>query len=270
MSINFDRAVGYYDATRGYRPEVAEAIGVALVEAAGASPATRFLEIGVGTGRVALPVIVQGFDYTGVDISRAMMAQLSEKLAELEERTGHRPRVTLVEADMEALPFPDEHFDAVVAAHVFHLVAHPWSAWSEALRVLRPEGTMLICSDSALSDEDVTVNGTWRTLVREAYGPIPNSSEAASRLLREAAQRDPTLQIDELRPVHWEFVASIAEELDAIRNRRWSNTWILPEPVFATCFARLEAWCGERFEGQLEAPIVRRAEFVIRRVRRVR
>jgi ubiquinone/menaquinone biosynthesis C-methylase UbiE len=268
MSISFDRAVAYYDMTRGYRPDVAQAIGLAIVEAVGATPATRFLEIGVGTGRIALPIIALGFDYTGVDISRAMMDRLREKLAELERNTGRRPRATLLEADMQALPFHDGRFDAVIAAHVFHLVGDPDRAWQEAMRVLHAGGVLLVCGDASTSDEQVTIGETWRLLVREAYGPVPNSSEAAGRLIREQLQRDPHMRLDELRPVQWEFTVRPAEELEAIRQRLWSNTWVLPDEVFSRCFARLEAWTAEHFAGRMDEPVVRHAEFVIRRLRR--
>src|SRR5579862_6157046 len=151
MSISFDRAASYYDATRGYPPDVEQAIGQAIVAAAAATPATRFLEIGVGTGRIALPVIALGFDYTGVDISAAMMDRLREKLEDIERATGQHPRATLLEADMQALPFDDAHFDVVIAAHVFHLVGDPARAWQEAMRVLRPGGVLLVCGDASTS-----------------------------------------------------------------------------------------------------------------------
>ena len=96
MSISFDRAVEYYDSTRGYPPEIAEAIGSALIGATDATPQTRFLEVGVGTGRIALPIIARGHDYTGVDISAAMMSRLRAKLVDLERETGRPPRVRLL------------------------------------------------------------------------------------------------------------------------------------------------------------------------------
>jgi ubiquinone/menaquinone biosynthesis C-methylase UbiE len=40
--------------------------------------------------------------------------------------------------------FPDERFDAVVAAHAFHELSDPETALSEIRRVLKPGGTLLI------------------------------------------------------------------------------------------------------------------------------
>jgi len=63
--ISFDRAAEYYDNTRGFPEGVDEQIRAAIVNYTGASFNTRFLELGVGTGRIALPFIQAGYDYSG-------------------------------------------------------------------------------------------------------------------------------------------------------------------------------------------------------------
>src|SRR5689334_15191889 len=79
-SVSFDRAAEYYDSTRGYAEGVAERIRDAIVSYTGADKDTKFLELGVGTGRIALPFIRAGYDYTGIDLSQEMMAKLREKV----------------------------------------------------------------------------------------------------------------------------------------------------------------------------------------------
>src|SRR5437868_2756129 len=91
-AISFDRAADYYDATRGYPPAVQAQIGQALLDAAGATPETRILELGVGTGRIALPIIRAGYRYTGIDIAPRMLDKLRTALAEI---PGADERVTL-------------------------------------------------------------------------------------------------------------------------------------------------------------------------------
>src|SRR5262245_29942346 len=78
--VSFDRAAEYYDTTRGYAAGSAERIRDAIVAYIGAERDARFLELGVGTGRIALPFIRAGDHYTGVDISQAMLERLSGKL----------------------------------------------------------------------------------------------------------------------------------------------------------------------------------------------
>jgi len=61
------------------------------------------LELGIGTGRLAEPLLAQGLDVVGLDASPSMLAQARQRLATAIDSTG--PSLTLVQADMAALPF---------------------------------------------------------------------------------------------------------------------------------------------------------------------
>ena len=134
-TISFDRAAGYHDATRGL-PEPAEA---ALADVLAAELAGRgtCLEIGVGTGRIAIPLHKRGVRLVGMDVAPAMMARL-------EANSGGRRPFPLLLADATRLPFVAGSVGAVIASHVLHLVADWQTAVEEAMRVLRPEGALLV------------------------------------------------------------------------------------------------------------------------------
>ncbi len=57
------------------------------------------LELGCGTGRIAIPMAMSGVDATGLDLSPAMLELCAEKLETLSPVKG---RLRLVEADMRA------------------------------------------------------------------------------------------------------------------------------------------------------------------------
>jgi ubiquinone/menaquinone biosynthesis C-methylase UbiE len=264
MSISFDRAANYYDETRGYTPEVSAAIGEAIASRVGATEGTRFLEVGVGTGRIALPLALLGYEVTGVDISQSMMARLRDKLREYAQ-AGRSLQVQLVEADMQSLPFGNAEFDAVIAAHVFHLVSDPRRAAQEALRVLRPHGSLLVCGDMVAGHEELSVSEKWREIVQRRR-QVLSSAEAADRVLRDLVASEPGLAIEESSVASWRFSTSVADELDSIRRRLWSNTWVLPDHIYEECFRELEAWCLSTFAGKESEPLPRTSEFHIRRV----
>src|SRR5689334_15240561 len=140
--ISFDRAVEYYDATRGYAEGVAERIRDAIVKETEADQNTRFLELGVGTGRIALPFIQAGYDYTGVDLSQPMMDKLEQKLTEDPAKANFRYK--LQQGDVTSLPFPDNSFDVIITVHVLHLIDNWQEAINEARRVLRKPGGKFI------------------------------------------------------------------------------------------------------------------------------
>src|SRR5690349_13692902 len=79
-SLSFDPIASVYDATRGYPAVVAQTIALGIEKAAHATPQSTFLEVGVGTGRIAFPLATLGHTYTGVDISAKMVELLEDKL----------------------------------------------------------------------------------------------------------------------------------------------------------------------------------------------
>ena len=67
------------------------------------------------------------------------------------------PGVDVVhDLDVFPWPFPDEHFDQVVAVQVFEHVEHPVGFMREAWRVLKPGGTLLIIVPHYLSENSHT------------------------------------------------------------------------------------------------------------------
>ena len=97
-SVTFDRAAEYYDRTRSNPLSIQRRVTELLT--AELRPRQPVLEIGVGTGRVALPVHESGVRLVGADLSRPMMERLVAK-------AGGSPPFSLVQADATRLPFPD-------------------------------------------------------------------------------------------------------------------------------------------------------------------
>jgi SAM-dependent methyltransferase len=60
-------------------------------------PPSQILEVGCGTGRVAIELAQHGFDVTGIDLSEWMLDEFRKKLARYSNLLG---KVTLCQADM--------------------------------------------------------------------------------------------------------------------------------------------------------------------------
>ena len=95
------------------------------------------LEIGSGTG-ASLPYYEGAARVVALEPDESMASRLPARVAE-----AHVP-VEIVSASAEALPFPDESFDAAVSAFVLCSVENPAAVLGEIRRVLRPDGKLVL------------------------------------------------------------------------------------------------------------------------------
>jgi len=97
------------------------------------------LDIGAGTGSVLCELAARADTAVGVDISGAMRV-----VARTRVREAGLANCTLRHGDMHALPFGDDMFDTVLLDQVLALTDRPRLVIREAVRVLRPRGTLLV------------------------------------------------------------------------------------------------------------------------------
>lgn len=102
--------------------------------------ATRVLDIGCGDGTLTFRLAGRSQHVCGIDDS---MLPLQLARAEFQRRPRHRAPIVM-NADARSLPFPDGSFDCVVLADVIEHIATPGPVMSEAYRVLRKGGQILV------------------------------------------------------------------------------------------------------------------------------
>ncbi|MCC6605194.1 MAG: class I SAM-dependent methyltransferase [Anaerolineae bacterium] len=250
FDFSFDKRVAkQYEAQRTHPPEVARQIGSAIAVQAGA--AARVLEIGIGTGRIARPVVAAGCHVTGFDLSWEM-------LTALERPSTTHTSLAILQADMHHLPITAKQFDAVMAVHVLHLATDWQQVLREAARVLKPGGAF-IQGDDWIDPESVT--GRLRDeLRRQAMALSPNTRPPAAGIGKQAllAELGGTQQEDVIA-AEWTTWISPNERLEAIQNRMDAESWMFPDAVFNILFQKLQAYAAESWPNLDEKqPVTRR------------
>lgn len=113
------------------------------VAAAAARPGQRVLDLAGGSGDLTR-LLARAVGRTGTvvlaDINAAMLAVGRDRLYD----SGIADNLQLVQANAEALPFPDRRFDLVTIAFGLRNVTAKEAALGEMYRVLRPGGRLVV------------------------------------------------------------------------------------------------------------------------------
>lgn len=104
------------------------------------APGSRLLDVGCGSGQLALMAARDGIEVTGVDIA----SNLVERARTRAQAEGLRARFE--EADAEALPFDDASFDVVTSLIGAMFAPQPQLVAQELLRVCVSGGTIAMAN----------------------------------------------------------------------------------------------------------------------------
>ncbi len=203
----FDQLAELYDETRGGEERGEQyAVGIAARLPENEGP---ILEVGVGTGVVALALVRRGYPVIGLDVSSPMLSRARERLG---------PVVVL--GDAMEMPLGTASVAHAVSVWVIHAVAQPVRLFSEVARVLRRRGRYIVCTAQRPQADDVIGQVIQR--MSEAVDVLRQSERprgvTADQVRGWAASAGLTGEVHHLDRV---FRSTQSLELDAIARRAW-------------------------------------------------
>ena len=166
----------------------------------------RLLEIGCGTAPLLVSAAARFDQVVGVDIAFRWLVVAKKRLAD------EGLDLPLICACAEALPFPDESFDRVVADSVLEHVADQQKALAQCYRVLTQSGRLFVSTPNRFSlgpDPQVGIWGggilpeRWLAAYVERHGGIPPkrrllSARSLSALIRRAGFGVPRVMLPDI------------------------------------------------------------------------
>lgn len=206
-----------------------------LAHDAGGGPV---LELGVGTGRLAIPIARLGVEVVGVDASEAMLERLRGKAA--------AESVEALLGDMADPPVAGRAFAVALVAYntLFNLVdpADQARCFANVARLLLPGGSFVV-------EAFVPAEG-------RAEASVEPRTIAADRVVLSVSRSDPATQ-----EAMGQYV-DITEE--GIRLRPWHIRWSTPAQLDAMATAaglvladRWADWAGTPFDADSPAHVTR-------------
>ena len=250
-SRSFDRAASYYDQTRPFLEPIAQAGVQAILDLI--SRDARVLDVGTGTGRISIPLLERGLDLIGCDLSEKMLRRLQEKL----------PSARIAQADASQLPFPTDSFDALMTAHILHLIP----TWREALRefrrVLRPDGVYLNLKTWEVTGVSIRaqMRETWRKwLDTQGVDARLPGVQGSAEFLEELRSMGAHLSAVEV--IRYSLRYTLREELERFASRISSDSWEVPDDIYDASLKELRLR-AEADYGDLDQPHEDEVRFTI-------
>lgn len=99
-------------------------------------PHQRILFVGVGTGADLELLNHTEFQITAIDYSGDMLQKAKDKFKDT--------TIEFIQMDAQQMSFTDNSFDAVIGSLILSVVPDPDRCMKEMIRVLKPQGTMII------------------------------------------------------------------------------------------------------------------------------
>jgi ubiquinone/menaquinone biosynthesis C-methylase UbiE len=184
--VDFSRVAGDYEATRGIPEDFMKELITAIIQTCDLTPRDLVLELGCGAGRFLRALAGQKIPVVGVDVSQGML-----EMACLTQRSSKYLRSNLAFGDAVSLPLNRGVFKAILAIHIFHLMADWREALLETRQVLGAGGTIITGYVGAITHRS-RLNHLYRQR-REELGYAVSSlgagdTDVASELISQGAR----------------------------------------------------------------------------------
>ena len=232
-----------YDRTRGLPPAVKAAIVNSL--AAELPKGEWVLDVGSGSGRIAMPLANRGFRVVAADLSAEMLRHLLTKRAK--GATFPAP----VQADAMLLPFGKGAFPAAFSVHTLHLVADLAIALDEIARVVNGVFALGYIEHTPQAPIGWVMNAWRQALAERGYDLSRPMWRDHPEIVAALTQRfgKPKTVI----AARWEGEISPAKALSGVSERLFTPYWGLPDEEHAAVVEELRQAAVQKF-GDIARP----------------
>lgn len=254
--VDFSSNAAIYD--RRHQALLPREVVGALASAAELQTTSRVLDVGAGTGRVALALVDYGCTVVALEPSMNM-------LNELQRKRGGRA-LGIVCGEGGHLPFLPGLFDAIVFARVLYLIADWQSVLREASALLRPGGYFLHeWSNGDAAESWVQAREKLRTLFQEAGVNAPFHPGARTEADVDSYLEHLGMMRTAAVPAGPGPTRTLRSFINQITSGEVSYIWNVPERVRRQCLPEFTQWCDRVFDLDESLAIPRELQWTILR-----
>ena len=226
----FDWASSFYDQTRKIPNSLVEQIILVLNEKINFSSKTRFLEVGVGTGRLIVPISekINHKMMLGIDISEEMVKKCLEKVK-------LNKNLYLLVCDGFNLPF-SQNFDVILTSHILHLVEEHFKFLDSLFDLLASDGVYINLEAYVNYQKTLPFKIFYDKLEELGYHRFMKADLIRREIMVYLTRRNWTYEEINLSA---SYEVSIHNLVRFIRNRVFSHQRKIPEELYCCSLEHL-------------------------------
>ncbi len=199
---------------------------------------SRILDLGIGTGRLSLPLIrKQKIWIIGLDISEEMLNEARKKLNAHLAMTGV---ASLIHGDACHLPFRSQSFDLIIIVHVLHLIKDWKAVLMEGDRCLIPGKKQIAQGSVHISWHKTAPFQTyWESLKSQGYDQKRlglKESQESEEFLNQLGYSVQKFSYQE------KIEASLKKTFSMLEQRVFSSQWRVSEEKHLKAIKEAREW----------------------------
>jgi ubiquinone/menaquinone biosynthesis C-methylase UbiE len=256
----YDDQAAAFDERAGLHPDTADAVARALVSLANPAPGARWLEIGVGTGSLSIPLLSLPIHYIGFDRSAAML----ERFRERADAAGLGAELVTADGN-ERWPAEDHGIDLIFSARALHHL-DPDHVVAETRRVLAERGGWLVVGRVRRGHDSVKeqVRRHMRHLLEDEGYPGRSHQRGVERIFA-ALETEGGRRLPPISAARWTMPHAPADSIAAWEGKEGLAGVDVPPPIKERVLAETRRWAQATF-GAIERPIEQEETFELQAI----
>lgn len=205
-----------------------EAILTKITDSFGNKPASdiKILDVGCGAGFFTVLLGKEGFDVTGIDLTKEMVSK-ANKMIEL--NGSFEGNVKAIDMDAENLKFADESFDVIVTRNLTWTLPHPVDAYMEWSRVLK-KGGLLLNFDAEYAKGEHNLDNQNNLAHKDISKVLKDECHEIYHMLTISTLDRPEWDIEVLRKAGFKSVVTNTDFYKTIYDKK--DEFYIPDKMF--------------------------------------
>jgi ubiquinone/menaquinone biosynthesis C-methylase UbiE len=259
-TTTFERLAPVFDSAKRMSDEICIDVAREVHEEAGRREGLLIGDLGAGTGRFSIPLVLRGCNVVAIDISPGMVHEMLFKT-----RRDFRLRLQAVVADARNLPLRSNILDAVLCFQVLNLI-QDWHSVIADVQSTLIQGGLLSVGESLRTGISAEVNDKYANIkVKHGFEHSRLGAHDIGEVISYLRSMG-CLVPEEPERYSWVGRMTVNSVIQGLADKVYSGTWSVPEDVHLAIIQELRDWANMRYV-DLEIPREVSSEFKLAFVR---